>query len=203
MNLKNNRGITLIELIVSISLISVVVMFLFRLLVDVRYSDHHTDFNRANQQTRAIIIKTIQQDFLDRKFVGWVDYTDARKDFPVLLEFRYADGTSGKLAVYEDYLTYENAKGIEKWWLEKENSSTKYNTRCVSYSSKFNSSDTDVGEFFYVQFTIPVLVSSDNENHIDDLELFYIGELKDIELSHFPNVSGSANYVKEQCGKTS
>ena len=45
----DNKGITLVELIVSIALISIVIMFLFRLLVDVRYSDNTTDYNRDNQ----------------------------------------------------------------------------------------------------------------------------------------------------------
>ena len=66
----DNKGITLVELIVSIALISIVIMFLFRLLVDVRYSDNTTDYNRDNQQKRATIIKYIQTDFLERKLIG-------------------------------------------------------------------------------------------------------------------------------------
>ena len=56
----NNKGITLTELIISIALISIVILFLFRLLVDVRHVNNDTDFDRENQQTRAIILKTIK-----------------------------------------------------------------------------------------------------------------------------------------------
>ena len=65
----NQKGITLVELIISMALISIVIMFLFRLLVDVRYGENNTDFNRVNQQTRAVILKRVQQDFLDRKLI--------------------------------------------------------------------------------------------------------------------------------------
>ena len=55
--IKNNKGITLVELIVSIALISIVIMFLFRLLVDVRYNENNMDFNRKNQQTHPYQFK--------------------------------------------------------------------------------------------------------------------------------------------------
>lgn len=209
MKLENNHGITLIELIISIALISIVIMFLFRLLVDVRYSDNHTDFNRANQQTRAIIIKTIQQDFLERKLVGVTDQNTSLYSDQLVVDFTYGDGTTGTLRVSTDassgkqFLSYRNANGTEKWWLEQENSSTILNTHCVPFFSKFKSTDTDLGEFFYIEFTIPVRVSLEKENYIDDLEFFYIGELKDIQTSAFPDKYYLGNYVEEQCGKTS
>ena len=39
-----NKGFTLVELIISIALISIVVMFLFNLLTDVKASNNNTDF---------------------------------------------------------------------------------------------------------------------------------------------------------------
>lgn len=210
MKLKNNRGITLIELIISIALISIVILFLFRLLVDVRYSDNHSDFDRANQRTRAIIIKTIQQDFLERKLIGLTDQNTSLGSDQLVIDFSYGDGTNGTLRVSTDsnsneqYLSYRNANGTEKWWLEKENSSTKYNTNCVSYTTSLsNPALVSQGEFFYMKFTIPVVVSSLQENYIDDLEFFYIGELKDISPSAFPDRYYLGNYAGEQCGKTS
>lgn len=192
----NNKGITLVELIVSIALISIVIMFLFRLLVDVRYSENNTDYNRENQQTRAIIIKTVETDFLERKLIGLDDSSSTENTFEV--KFSYADGTTGILRAVSDSVTYTNSAGTEKWRIEKETESTQLNIRCVSYqTSLFKTSD---GEFFYVSFTIPVSVNQKKKNYIDDLEFFYLGEKKDLNPNAFPNSSSLGKYNTNQCG---
>lgn len=195
MKRKKNRGITLIELIISIALISIVVMFLFRLLIDVRYYDNNIDYNRKNQQTRAIIIKTIQTDFLERKLVGLKDATTNNNQ--LLVEFRYADGSIGELKIDTEsnmqYVSYKNSDGTEKWYLEKVNSSTKYNVNCVTHSNSIFT-DTD-GEFFYLKFTIPMDVKASSKNYIDDLEFFYLGEKKDVDINNFAGTNkGSLGY---------
>lgn len=196
----NNKGITLVELIISISLISIVIMFLFRLLVDVRYSDNNTDYNRQNQQKRAIIMKAIQTDFLERKLIALTD-TNTQNAGELVVNFRYGDGTTGKLSVYADSLTYQNSDGIEKWLLEKETTTTKYNLSCVQYTTSLSESNLkDNGEFFYVRFTIPINVNA-KRNFIDDLEFFYLGEKKDIlDIENaFPNASHLGYYNPNQC----
>lgn len=196
----NNKGITLVELIISIGLISIVIMFLFRLLVDVRYSENNTDYNRSNQQTRAIILKNIQEDFLERKLNGLVDENSTNQE--LILKFSYADDTTGILTVSSDSITYTNDSGTEKWLLEKENENTKLDVNCVSYSTSLFKTGLDTeGEYFYVRFTIPVVVNSKKKNYIDDLEFFYLGEKKDIENidNSFPNKVGLGGY-DNNCG---
>lgn len=118
-----NKGFTLVELIISIALISIVVMFLFNLLTDVKASNNNTDFNRKNQQKRAIIIKNIQADLTNRKLVGISDSSpsDGKQ---VSITFQFQDGTS-YLTIVNDgenqSITYENASGIEKMEFRKTN----------------------------------------------------------------------------------
>ena len=96
--MKNNRGITLVELIISISLISIVILFLFQLLVDVRYSDNRIDYARNNQQTRAVILKTIQDDFLDYGLIGLSD--DGSTDEQLIITFKYPINSTGYIFIY-------------------------------------------------------------------------------------------------------
>lgn len=192
----DNKGITLVELIISIALISIVIMFLFRLLVDVRYSENNTDYNRENQQTRAIILKNVETDFLERKLIGLDDSGSTENAFVV--KFSYADGTTGVLRVVNDSVTYTNSDGIEKWNLEKETESTKLDIRCVSYQTSLFKAPNS--EFFYVSFTIPVSVNPKKKNYIDDLEFFYLGEKKDLSPNAFPNSSSLGKYNANQCG---
>ncbi len=190
----NNRGVTLVELIISIGLISILITFLFRLLVDVRYTNNNIDFNRENQQKRAIIIKTIQADFLERKLVR---LSDSYNSSSIILTFTYGDGTNATLTVNQDAVTYSHStKGIEKWNLEKENVNSKYDINCVSYKTSIHT--INEGEFFFVRFTIPVSTNPNVKNYIDDLEFFYLGEKKGITASNFPNKSSLGNY-KNNC----
>lgn len=196
----DNKGITLVELIVSIALISIVIMFLFRLLVDVRYSDNTTDYNRDNQQKRATIIKYIQTDFLERKLIGLTDRTQNEGEF--IVEFSYADHTTGRLTVLRDSIMYTNNLSTEKWLLEKETENTKLGINCVSYSTSLSNPILKTeGEFFSVKLTIPVIVNTKKQNYIDDLEFFYIGEKKDIlDLDNaFPNRTDLGYYHANQC----
>ncbi len=191
----NQKGITLTELIVSIALISIVIMFLFRLLVDVRYNENNIDFNRANQQTRAIVLKTIQKDFLEKKLIKITDRTQNSGEF--LLEFTFQDHSTGRLSVLRDTLTYTTNETTEKWLLEKETENAHFGINCVNYNTSVHSITN--GEFFFIKFTIPVIINK-QKNYLDDLEFFYLGERKDILLDSFPNKSYLGYYDAKTCG---
>ena len=60
----NKKGITLVEIIISVGLISVVMLFLFNLLLDMEYEDRHSSYLKENQVNRATIIKTVQEDLM-------------------------------------------------------------------------------------------------------------------------------------------
>jgi len=60
----NNKGMTLVELIISVALISVVVGFLFKVVLDVKYEKDNPGYASNNQINRAEIIKTIQSELL-------------------------------------------------------------------------------------------------------------------------------------------
>ncbi len=193
----DKKGITMAELIVSIALITIVVMFLFRLLVDIRYGNRNTDFNRENQQTRAIIMKTIEHDFLEKKLIKIEDNTT--KDTSVELEFTYLDDTKATLTIEEESITYTNDSGTEKWLLEKETDSTKIAVQCIGFSSSLQ--DDQKGDFFSIKINIPIVVNKNSKNTLDDIELFYIGEKKDIiENESFPKNSHLGHYQENTCG---
>lgn len=202
MKVKNKKGITLTELIISIAMISIVIMFLFRLLVDARYSNNNTDFNRENQQTRAIILKTVQKDFLEKKLVGMrVISSNANQ---IALAFTYASGEIGRFTIglegSEQFISYQNNGGTEKWFVKKENSISTYNLRCISFETE-NIFNNVGGEFYRLKISIPMVVSRENKNFIDDLEFFYIGEKKDLQTDGFSglNVSHLGAYDANSC----
>ena len=66
----NKRGITLVEFIVSIALISIVLLFLFNLLLDVQYTSNNNNFAIDNQLNRASILRNVMDDFNNLGLVG-------------------------------------------------------------------------------------------------------------------------------------
>ncbi len=177
-----NKGFTLVELIISIALISIVVMFLFNLLTDVKASNNNTDFNRKNQQKRAIIIKTIQADLTNRKLIGISASNPNNDQQHVSITFQFQDGATDLEIVNGEnpYITYVNASGKEKWFLEKQTNATRFNTTCITYTDSINDSQLENSEYFYIKLSIPIVVNKNKANNIDDIELFYIGLKKDL-----------------------
>ena len=67
----NNKGVTLIELIVSLALISIVMVFIFNLLIDLKAEDSLSSKRSTDALNRSTIIRLIQNDFLD-KTINWL-----------------------------------------------------------------------------------------------------------------------------------
>ncbi len=196
-----NRGITLIELIISMALISIIIIFLFQLLVDAKYSDNKIDYARDDQQNRALIIKRVQDDFLDYGgLVALREPTIPPSDrLEIYLGFKNG---SGKLLIKDDSLSYTNAKGkTETWKLKTKNA--KYNINCVNFYLDGFSSDSVSPDFYSVLFSIPVEVKDDSQNKIDDLEFFYLGkkitERGGVKRENFPNRSYLGNKDTRKC----
>lgn len=58
----NNKGITLVEIIISIALISIVLIFLFSLLVTVNDMNDEAEVNSTYLINKALILKNIEED---------------------------------------------------------------------------------------------------------------------------------------------
>ena len=58
----NKKGITLVEIIISIALISIVLIFLFNLLVDVKDMNDEASINSDYLINKALILKNIEED---------------------------------------------------------------------------------------------------------------------------------------------
>ena len=61
----NKKGVTLVELVVSISLISIVLVFLLRLLIQLREMDDKSLKMLEYQEKTSLIIKYVQDEIKD------------------------------------------------------------------------------------------------------------------------------------------
>ena len=64
----NNKGVTLVEIIVSVALISIVLIFLFSLLIQVNNENSDNEVKSSYLVNQSAFIKQIEEDFIDYKF---------------------------------------------------------------------------------------------------------------------------------------
>lgn len=96
MELKlNNKGMSLIEIIISITLISMVLIFIFSLLVNVKDINTQSELNSTYLIKKALMISDIEDDLMDstKIVIGKCSSTDA---------------TGTKYGVHAFHATYAN-----------------------------------------------------------------------------------------------
>ena len=64
------RGFTILELLISIVLISVVLLLLLRVMMSLEVINHDTSYASDDEISRTEIIKNIQESFLDNHLNG-------------------------------------------------------------------------------------------------------------------------------------
>ena len=72
----NNKGITLIEIIISIVLVSIVLIFLFTLLISVKDMNTESEVNSTYLINKSLILKNIEEDLKNSSKVTITKCTD-------------------------------------------------------------------------------------------------------------------------------
>lgn len=100
----NNKGFTLIELITTFALASIIIIFLINIISIIKENYIKTDIRSkllVEQSNLSYLINTkFEKDNLE-------SYT-ACSDTDFCYQFEFIDGTSSKLIVGEDYITFNN-----------------------------------------------------------------------------------------------
>lgn len=63
--MKNQKGVTIVEIVVSVALISIVILFIFNLMVTLKNINDDNNSSSTNIINQNIIIKKVQADFKD------------------------------------------------------------------------------------------------------------------------------------------
>ncbi|MEG0977344.1 MAG: prepilin-type N-terminal cleavage/methylation domain-containing protein [Clostridia bacterium] len=178
----NKKGTTLVELIISVALISVVLMFMFKLLIDINNDQTNNTFANKNQINRAEIIKTIETDLTNKTIKG-INSNGSNKT-NLNINFSFSDGSTSKIIATENSFIYKSktSNNIEttnkKWTIE---SATLYTNSAKVYYSKDNN-------FYTLNINIEIHTTNDkntfnNNNILDDISLSYIGKTSDYNLT--------------------
>ena len=164
----NKNGFTILELLISIALISVVLLLLLRVMMSLEVINHDTSYASDDEIARTEITRNIESDFLEYHFYG-LEIQKTQEDTTINLLM----DEEKKLVIKEDSLTYDD----EVYSLKSSNAS--YDL-CVEYQYRDLEND-----YYWVSIRIPVLIVGKNSTFKDDTVLTLIG-LKNENLS-FPS----------------
>ncbi len=154
----NNKGFTLIELMVSIALIAVVIVFMFNLLGDIKKESALSNEDISDTLNRSKIIRVIQNDFIELKLKGVAKCTESGTID--CYEFTFNDNSTKRLLVRTNEVEYDN----ERWVLDSGNYTNDGRIFC----------QTVVDNNYYMRIVIPV-TNHNLDNRIHNLELIKIG----------------------------
>ena len=185
--MNSKKGFTLVEIIISVGLIAIVMLFLFQLLTDVEFEAEHPTYAKENQVVRASVMRRVQQD-LTSMSLERVSKSIHSEDAEITFYYRNGtDEVSKFLRLSKSEINYNNE---EKWSIEGtdvfldlagisvvENDNADSSMCTSSENEHLKITEQHCPTYKYVKIVIPV-ENGNGENLIDDIELFYIGENK-------------------------
>lgn len=186
----NKKGFTMTELIVSIAIIAVVMIFLVNLLIDIRYDKKNELYDTKNQINRAEIIKTIQND-LDGKVITDIKDTGSSSN-NLVVNIITNDNSPHTIKADSNHISYTSGLKTTKWSLEKNNDETYIKTSDVELKViKCNKTDNskltcDTNDKIII-INIPIIVDKSklresNDSQMDNIILtFYNYSSSNIE----------------------
>lgn len=200
--MMKSKGFTLVEIIVSVALISIVLLLLFQLMTDMEYDSLTSMFASDNQVNRATIIKRIDKDLMDYGMKSIPSINNITNGKQIKLSF--SNGSSKDIIVTSSTLTYDgesytvssggsydinnikivsipsNSEKLCSYMLNIDtNNDGVCDANCgINESNMTKKNDNYVYCPIYqaVKIVIPVLFS-EYDVALDDIEIFYIGKL--------------------------
>lgn len=201
----NKRGMTLAEIIVSVTLISIVLIFLMRLLTTLRYEQNFSSYEKGNSVARAEIIKAVQADLLAYNLFDLKDESNSAGNNKAVLHFIFADvnSTNKYLIVESEVISYCSTKSCTSatdrvWRLTKSKDDTHYDPNCIKYDYDIDTSS----QYFWIRMVIKLVKPGTVDNTIDDIEIFYLGEKgTDYSNAHIPQPTDYflGKHTTDQC----
>ena len=114
---RKSKGTTLIEIMVSLALISIVLIFVFNILADLKSEDRESTRGAEDSIKRASYTRIIQNDFIMNQLSGVSNCGSSSNT--LCFKFSFKKSGEKQLKITENKVIYDN----EQWTLE----SSKYN----------------------------------------------------------------------------
>ena len=190
----NSKGMTLLELLISIVFVGVVLVFLFQLLTDLRNENENNNFAYNNQVNRIEAIYTVGKD-LDKYTLTGIENVSANGN--LIINFYLKKGLDTKTAVLstssktteilgveivKNYLHYTDYEGNSHTWEMK--------GATIDPCGYFVYYIDNLSNNYYFKLNIYIYNSTENENNnaqnnnaVDDIEITYLNDKSQLILT--------------------
>lgn len=171
----DNKGLTLVELLISIVLIGIVLTFLVKLLSDLRNEMDNNDYAYGNQVNKSDALYTIQKDLNQNEFSQVIKVNDGIIRF--IFDNNEVDN-SGTLKISQinnkNYIQYIDSNGKKYKWEMKGVTMAS----CASVKKSISLVNGTTKYYFIINlplYTNSPINNSELNNPVDDFELSYSG----------------------------
>lgn len=187
----NRKGMSLTEVIAALVILSIVMIFLFNILSDLRYEDYLSLSRNEDAINRANLINIIENDIIENDLYKLSTCEDENN---ICLLFDFKKANQKKLIVAETFVAYGTDDMLEKWDLQN----GKYDLQNFSYCLKTSSYDENLSEiinmqyseYFYLRIKVPVVDVVDNGRK-SDLDLTYVNKNINHQFPYTVTVRGT------------
>ncbi len=187
----NRKGMSLTEVIAALVILSIVMIFLFNILSDLRYEDYLSLSRNEDAINRANLINIIENDIIENDLYKLSTCEDENN---ICLLFDFKKANQKKLIVAETFVAYGTDDMLEKWDLQN----GKYDLQNFSYCLKTSSYDENLSEiinmqyseYFYLRIKVPVVDVADNGRK-SDLDLTYVNKNINHQFPYTVTVRGT------------
>lgn len=177
----NKKGNTLIELIISIALMSIVLVFLMHLLIDLNNTNTNNKFAKNNQINRTEIIKFIEQD-LNKNTLTKIE--DNSTSDTLIIKFLFKDNKESTITATNNTFTYENSENNKRLWTMKDATINTKKANVLYREGSYEDNGITNNVIYTLQIDIEIYTINDlnkekNNNLVDDILLSYYGKTSD------------------------
>lgn len=167
----NKRGFTIIELLISILLLSIVLLLLLKVMASLEVVNHDMSYASDDEISRTKIIKNIEESMIHNHLNGlFIESNEEKTIIHLQMDNKKTIEVTNKAIIFDN----------EKYQLKSKNATY---DRCIKYQY------VDLENNYYlVTFTISVLIDNKNTTIHDDLTFTYMG-LKNDTTSYMKDYS--------------
>jgi uncharacterized repeat protein (TIGR02543 family)/prepilin-type N-terminal cleavage/methylation domain-containing protein len=202
---KNKKGITLIELLVTLLLVSIVVVFIYRLILNVNSQTTNPEFAMSNQTIRTEIIRTVEADLVSHDITKLeVVQQDEDNNYNPSIYFVEKDKKSVLSIIDEKSIQYTSFAGQTQRW-EVVDCFINFDPSEEGEKSGIVYSQNGVGNST-AAVTVNIVISNDNEHNSgvteennnlkDDILISYLAHNNDLQFC-----KKTSSHTEAECKK--
>lgn len=183
MKILSKKGSTLLELVISIALISIVLVFLMKLLVDLNNTETNNVYAKDNQINRAEIIRTIENDLNNNVLINIEN--DSSTSDNLKIKFTFKNNKTSSINATENKFIYNDTNNNTRSWTM--DGGILYTEKAyLNYSA--DAIEDVINRTYTLQIDIQVHTTNDknkfgNNNLLDDILISYIGKYSDFNTN--------------------